>query len=137
MSLTKEEYWDKVNFIINNSIFIRSGSCLQCGKCCYAYDENYMDGTVKRACHNLSGTICLVHNQKAEVCQIALLNPIYPTQCMVPEANDTCGYSWVVNDKLTKVEALEKFNRLCDICNRKDSCDFYDEVIKEINEVCQ
>lgn len=131
-----EEYWEKVYFIIDNSIFIRSGECKQCGECCIAYDKHPLEGGKRVPCKHLVGNLCEVHDQKATICPIAEMNPIYPTPCMVPDAVKTCGYSWVVNDKLTKAEALEKFNRLCDMCHRKAGCEYYNTIINEVNTKC-
>jgi hypothetical protein len=128
---------DKIQFIKDNSIFIRSGSCLRCGKCCIAYDKHPLDGGKKIPCKDLvfdekGLATCLIHESvRPSVC---VENPIYPTPCMVPDAKDTCGYSWVVNDKLTKTEALEKFNKLCDVCHRKKECLYYDEIVGDINK---
>ncbi|KKN90791.1 hypothetical protein LCGC14_0223740 [marine sediment metagenome] len=135
----KETYWKKVNFIVDTSIFIRNGACNRCGKCCYAYDEEHPpEEGIKVPCTKLSYdgalAICGIQENKYQICKD---NPIYPTPCMVSEAVDTCGYSWVVDNSLTKTKALDKFNIICDVCHRKEPCTYYDKIVNEINEVCK
>lgn len=132
--MNEEEYWEKINFLINNNIFIRSGSCNQCGECCIVVDK--ILGTRTERCPHLEGKICSIHEQENKLPPICEMIPIYPHECMIPDAVDCCSYSWVLDNKLTKTEALEKYNRLCDTCYRKESCLFYDKVIEEINEKC-
>jgi len=137
--LTIEEYDAIVNFIKDNNIFIRSGSCNRCGMCCSSiYDKHPDLGGVKIPCSHLSFdgkglATCDIHEGVRP--QICIDNPIYPTACMVPEAIESCGYSWKVNSELKKEDALKMFDRICSLCYRP--CTWKDEVIKEINEVCK
>ena len=126
----------EVEFIKKNSIFVRSGSCLRCGKCCIAYDKHPLEGGKKVPCKHLvfddkGIATCLIHESVRP--SICVENPIYPTPCMVPDAIETCGYSWVIDPKLKRSEALSKFNNLCDLCHRKLGCAFYNEIIGKIN----
>lgn len=129
----------EIEFIKDNSIFIRSGSCLRCGKCCIAYDKHPLEGGKKIPCKHLSFdekgiATCAIHEEKRP--QVCIDNPIYPTPCMVPDAKETCGYTWVVNDKLIKANALDKFNKLCDLCHRKAGCVYYNTITNEVNTKC-
>ena len=133
-SITIEEYWKKIHFITDNNIFIRSGSCNKCGKCCWIFDNHPLEGGVRKPCKHLDGKLCSVHDQKAEICIIAEMNPIYPTICMVSDAVDTCGYSWIINTGFSRKKALLKFKTICETCY-KYPCEYHHTIIKEIYRV--
>ncbi len=121
-------------FVRDNNVFIRSGECLRCGKCCYAYDRVEEPREII-PCKDLSYDekgIASCGREGINKPQICIECPIYPHQCTFNEAIAGCGYTWTVNPALSKTEALEKFNRICDLCDRKP-CPYFNDLIGEIN----
>lgn len=133
----QEEFKQKIDFIKENSIFVRSGECLRCGKCCQVYDKPSKEGGTLRFCNSFhydKNNIGVCERQGINKPQICIDCPIYPHECTAPYCIDTCGYSFEINKELSKQEALAMFNAICEGCDRYP-CDFHHETIKNIEEL--